>query len=72
MKFTRNRTIVVTLKNPDDPMGMPAYEGPAGDAHHTVAPGEYRVTDTDFDGEDLILIVHPDDESWAICPIEVQ
>lgn len=37
----------VTVTNPDDPSGSPAYDGPARLAHTKLAPGGYEATDAD-------------------------
>lgn len=35
----------VTITDPDNPAGSPAYDGPASDAHKTLSPGTYKATD---------------------------
>lgn len=61
----------VTVTNPDDPMGMPAYDGPANDAYTVLTPGEYdadHMTD-DLNSVPVKLIVRPFG-STAVDPAE--
>lgn len=48
----------VSIANPDDPMGMPAYDGLAEDAYESLDPGVYPAVDGD--GLDGIVVVEPD------------
>lgn len=52
----------ISVPNPDDPFGMPAWEGAARDAHQGQTPGVYAVVDAD--GEDYELVVERDDSSY--------
>ena len=48
----------VSITDPDDPTGMPAFDGPAGQAHERLVPGRYLATNDDGD-EVLVEVAEP-------------
>lgn len=50
----------VTILDPDNPSGSPAYDGPADQAHRYIEPGSYR----GYDSRDrTVTLVVTDTES---------
>ncbi len=60
----RQRTARITVTDPDDPMGMPAYDGAAIDAYGTLDSGYYPATREDGTRGAL----HVDDSSSTFIP----
>lgn len=48
----------VTVSDPDDPVGMPIYEGPASEAHSWIIPGVYDATGIDGEGQFRLVVGH--------------
>ena len=46
----------VTVPDPDDPVGMPIYEGPASEAHSWIIPGVYDATGIDGEGQFRLVV----------------
>lgn len=46
----------VSVPDPDDPVGMPIYEGPASEAHSWIVPGVYDATGIDGEGQFRLVV----------------
>ena len=46
----------VSVPDPDDPVGVPIYEGPASDAHAWIVPGVYDATGIDGEGQFRLVV----------------
>ncbi|WP_029153970.1 hypothetical protein [Microbacterium gubbeenense] len=46
----------VSVPDPDDPVGMPIYEGPASEAHAWIVPGVYDATGLDGEGRFRLVV----------------
>lgn len=46
----------VSIPDPDMPLGMPIYEGPASEAHQWLVPGVYPATGMDGQGEFRVVV----------------
>jgi hypothetical protein len=53
-------SLTVTVPDPDDPFGMPIYEGPAADAGGRLVPGMYPAYASDDDDPTDYVLVVPD------------
>lgn len=46
----------VSVPDPDDPVGIPIYEGPASEAHAWIVPGVYDATGIDGEGQFRLVV----------------
>lgn len=46
----------VSVPDPDDPVGVPIYEGPASEAHAWIVPGVYDATGLDGEGQFRLVV----------------
>lgn len=46
----------VTVPDPDNPVGVPIYEGPASEAHSWIVPGVYDATGIDGEGQFRLVV----------------
>lgn len=53
-------TVDITITNPDEEFGCPAYEGPLADAHTKLDTGLYTATDDATGDEVAFAVIHGD------------